>query len=158
MKNLRDSANMVRSMARQYQAVIDLAEHVGNGDKLEAEHEAVKKSVEAERSRLKAANTQASSATAELANLQQRIAKKREELAKNEEAYKISVDHGEKALQDLSAKHEAQINAHAQTVRKIDAAQSQLTDLQGSINEKKEELSALQLRINKVQDALSKVA
>ena len=42
--------------------------------------------------------------------------------------------------------------------RKIDAAQKQLLDLQASINEQKDELSRLQMKISNVQEAIAKVA
>lgn len=158
MKNLRDSANIVRSMARQYQAVIDLAEHVGEGDKLEAAHADAEKRLKVEERRIENAKAQHENAQKELADLKGRIESQREALkevegktleARND--WNAHVKEAAQAANDLAG-------SQAQADRKLDAAQKQILTLQGTINEKKDELSRLQDKIARVQEAIAKVA
>lgn len=158
MKNLRDSANIVRSMARQYQAVIDLAEHVGEGDKLEAAHADAEKRLKVEERRIENAKVQHENAQKELDKLKSQIDSQREALKEEEKKTSDARTEWESYVKEATAaaKRTSEDQAHADT--KIDAAQKQLLNLQGTINEKKDELSRLQDKISRVQEAIAKVA
>lgn len=158
MKNLRDSAGIVRSLARQYQAVIDLAEHVGEGDKLEAQHAEAEKRLAATESKIKDAEQRRGNAQKALEDLDEKLEQRREDLRKVNTAQTEAYANGEAKAKELEGAIKRSENLLVQANRKIDAAEAQLLDIQGTINEKKDELSRLQAKINEVQAALAKVA
>lgn len=158
MKNLRDSAGIVRSLARQYQAVIDLAEHVGEGDKLEAQHAEAEKRLAATESKIKDAEQRRGNAQKALEDLDKKLEEKREEVRKTNNNQSEVYALGEAEIRKLESATKTAETALTQANRKIDAAEAQLLDIQGTINEKKDELSRLQAKINEVQAALAKVA
>lgn len=155
MKNLRDSANIVRSMARQYQAVIDLAEHVGEGDKLESDLEQRKKALEEQNKQLLVVNGKIGYAEDKLRMMGERIAEKQKEIDTQAGAHAEKlVAHETQRKQFEDAELQAGRNMETK-IKRLDAAQAQLLEIQGTINERKEELARLQAKINEVQKALT---
>lgn len=158
MKNLRDSANIVRSMARQYQAVIDLAEHVGEGDKLEKDIAHLQERVAQEKDNLQAAQGKTKYAEDRLGIMNKRIMEKQEEMDKAAGANAEKISAHEVHLRDIQNTTAQAEKNMVQKIKLLDNAQGQLLDLQGTINEKKDELSRLENKIAAVQAAISKVA
>lgn len=158
MKNLRDSANIVRSMARQYQAVIDLAEHVGEGDKLEAAHADAEKRLKAEEGKIEAARQQLVLANKDLDDAKGTLARQREAIKNADEALHKAHKEWEDYVKKSTEAAKGLAASQAQADRKLDASQKQILNLQGTIDEKKDELSRLQDKIARVQEAIAKVA
>lgn len=158
MKNIRDSANIIRSMARQYQAVIDLAEHVGEGDKLEASIADAEKRLKVEEGKIERARQQLVLANKDLDDVKGIVSRQREILKEVEQKTADAHTEWEGYVQEAAAAAKKTAADQAELNTKINAAQKKLLTLQGTINEKKDELSRLQDKINEVHAALSKVA
>lgn len=158
MKDLRKSAGIIRALAHQYQAVIDMAEHVGDGVKLEQQTVEAQDRLRGEEEKLSKIKGQIEAAGKSLQELDAELLKRRAD-AKKAQVTQAEVYSAEEAkLNALRLNIKSHDDTLGNNMRKIDAAQKQLLDLQGTVNEKKEELSRLQDKINQVQAALSKVA
>lgn len=158
MKNLRDSANIVRSMARQYQAVIDLAEHVGEGDKLEQDLAHAKERVALELDNWEAAKGKVKYTEDRLNILNTRLSEKQLEMDAVLGAYADKVTAAEAKIKEREETFRVSQQRLEQKLQMLDNAQGQLLDIQGTINERKEELSRLQEKITAVHAAISKVS